>query len=101
MGLFFFPLFLKVEIKRTIPRGAGGSKDFKTKKIFVGGIPTTVNEDEFRDFFSQFGEVKEHQIMRDHATSRSRGFGFITFETEQAVDDLLVKGNKLEMAGSQ
>ena len=57
--------------------------------------------DEFRDFFSQFGEVREHQIMRDHATSRSRGFGFITFETEQAVDDLLAKGNKLEMAGSQ
>ncbi|PON47604.1 Splicing factor-like protein [Trema orientale] len=91
----------QVEIKRTIPRGAAGSKDFKTKKIFVGGIPTTVNEDEFRDFFSQFGEVKEHQIMRDHATSRSRGFGFITFETEQAVDDLLAKGNKLEMAGAQ
>lgn len=57
--------------------------------------------DEFRDFFSQFGEVKEHQIMRDHATSRSRGFGFITFETEQSVDDLLAKGNKLDMAGSQ
>ncbi|GMN28418.1 hypothetical protein TIFTF001_002033 [Ficus carica] len=91
----------QVEIKRTIPRGAGGSKDFKTKKIFVGGIPTTVNEDEFRDFFSQFGEVKEHQSMRDHATSRSRGFGFITFETEQSVDDLLAKGNKLDMAGSQ
>lgn len=49
----------------------------------------------------QYGEVKEHQIMRDHSTSRSRGFGFITFETEQAVDDLLANGNRLEMAGSQ
>ncbi|KAE8686404.1 hypothetical protein F3Y22_tig00111067pilonHSYRG00067 [Hibiscus syriacus] len=34
--------------------------------------------------------------MRDHATNRSRGFGFITFETEQAVDDLLEKGNKID-----
>ncbi|XP_050383614.1 uncharacterized protein LOC126800310 [Argentina anserina] len=91
----------QVEIKRTIPRGAAGSKDFKTKKIFVGGIPTTVNEDEFSDFFSQFGEVKEHQIMRDHSTGRSRGFGFVTFETEQPVDDLLDKGNRLEFAGAQ
>lgn len=49
----------------------------------------------------QYGVVKEHQIMRDHSTSRSRGFGFITFETEQAVDDLLANGNRLEMAGSQ
>ncbi|KAH9742469.1 RNA-binding (RRM/RBD/RNP motifs) family protein [Citrus sinensis] len=91
----------QVEIKRTIPKGAVGSKDFKTKKIFVGGIPSSVNEDEFKDFFMQFGEVQEHQIMRDHSTSRSRGFGFITFDTEQAVDDLLAKGNKLELAGAQ
>lgn len=57
--------------------------------------------DEFRDFFAQFGEVKEHQIMRDHSTSRSRGFGFISFDTEQAVDDLLSRGNRLELAGAQ
>ena len=49
----------------------------------------------------QYGEVQEHQIMRDHSTSRSRGFGFITFETEQAVDELLANGNRLEFAGSQ
>ncbi|OMO59290.1 hypothetical protein CCACVL1_24945 [Corchorus capsularis] len=91
----------QVEIKRTIPKGAAGSRDFKTRKIFVGGIPSTVSEDEFKDFFTQYGEVKEHQIMRDHATNRSRGFGFITFETEQAVDDLLSKGNKIDFAGAQ
>ncbi|GAV68566.1 RRM_1 domain-containing protein/Big_2 domain-containing protein [Cephalotus follicularis] len=91
----------QVEIKRTIPKGAIGSKDFKTKKIFVGGIPSTVNEDEFKHFFSHFGEVREHQIMVDNLTSRSRGFGFITFETEQAVDDLLAQGSKLELSGSQ
>lgn len=39
--------------------------------------------------------------MRDHSTSRSRGFGFVTFDTEQAVDDLLAQGNKLELAGAQ
>ncbi|KAL5997405.1 hypothetical protein ACLOJK_008335 [Asimina triloba] len=103
--LDFFSLLvdfpLRVEIKRTIPKGAISGKDFKTKKIFVGGIPTTVAEDEFKNFFSKFGEVKEHQIMRDHSTSRSRGFGFITFDTEKAVDDLLAKGNKIEFAGAQ
>ncbi|KAJ8750167.1 hypothetical protein K2173_014082 [Erythroxylum novogranatense] len=91
----------QVEIKRTIPKGAIGSKDFKTKKIFVGGIPASVTEDEFKEFFSQFGEVIEHQIMRDHSTNRSRGFGFITFDRELVVDDLLARGNKLELAGTQ
>ncbi|KAG4911454.1 hypothetical protein AAZX31_19G003800 [Glycine max] len=91
----------QVEIKRTIPRGAVGSKDFRTKKIFVGGIPSNVTEDEFRDFFTRYGEVKDHQIMRDHSTNRSRGFGFITFESEEAVDDLLSMGNKIDFAGAQ
>lgn len=36
--------FEQVEIKRTIPKGSSESKDFKTKKIFVGGIPTSVTE---------------------------------------------------------
>jgi len=34
----------QVEIKRTIPKGAAQTNDFKTKKIFVGGIPTTLTE---------------------------------------------------------
>lgn len=57
--------------------------------------------DEFRDFFSNYGEVKEQQIMRDHSTGRSRGFGFITFESDQSVDDLLAKGNRLDFSGTQ
>ncbi|XP_077229120.1 RNA-binding (RRM/RBD/RNP motifs) family protein [Tasmannia lanceolata] len=91
----------QVEIKRTTPRGTVVSKDVKTKKIFVGGIPTAIEEDEFKNFFAKFGEVMEHQIMRDRSTGRSRGFGFITFDTEQAVDDILTKGNKTEFAGAQ
>lgn len=57
--------------------------------------------DEFRDFFSNFGVVKEQQIMRDHSTGRSRGFGFVTFESDQSVDDLLAKGNRLDFSGTQ
>lgn len=57
--------------------------------------------DEFKDFFSKYGKVADHQIMRDHATKRSRGFGFIIFESEQVVDDLLSKGNYIDLAGSK
>ena len=39
--------------------------------------------------------------MRDHSTNRSRGFGFITFDSEKAVDDLLARGSRVELAGSQ
>lgn len=43
--------FNQVEIKRTIPKGAGQGNDFKTKKIFVGGIPPTFTEGLLQFFF--------------------------------------------------
>lgn len=93
----------QVEIKRTIPKGSvqSSSKDFKTKKIFVGGLPSTLTEDEFKSFFARYGTVVDHQIMFDHETKRSRGFGFIVFASEQVVDDLLANGNMVDLAGSK
>lgn len=46
--------------------------------------------------------MDNYEIIRDHATNRSRGFGFVTFESEKVVDDLLAKnGNMIDLAGSQ
>nr|DAD25360.1 TPA_asm: hypothetical protein HUJ06_026824 [Nelumbo nucifera] len=79
----------QVEIKRTIPKVSVQSRDFKTKKIFVGGVPTTIAKDNFRKF-SKYGKVVDHQIIHDLATNHSQGFGFIIFNSEQVVDDMLV-----------
>ncbi|MBA0578633.1 hypothetical protein Gorai_020908 [Gossypium raimondii] len=91
----------QVEIKRTVPKGSSQSNDFKTKKIFVGGIPTSVTEDEFKNFFSKYGKVVEHEIICDHATKRSRGFGFIVFDNEKVVDNMLANGNMIDMEGTR
>ncbi|KAK8635692.1 hypothetical protein V6N13_004417 [Hibiscus sabdariffa] len=91
----------QVEIKRTIPKGSLHSNDFKTKKIFVGGIPASVTEDEFKNFFLKYGKVVGHEIIHDHATKRSRGFGFILFDSETVVDDMLANGKLIDMEGTQ
>lgn len=57
--------------------------------------------DEFKNFFSKYGKVVEHEIIRDHATKRSRGFGFIVFDSDQVVDNILVDGNMIDMSGTQ
>ncbi|KAJ6890401.1 hypothetical protein NC651_024031 [Populus alba x Populus x berolinensis] len=62
---------------------------FFTKKIFVGGLPPTLNEDGFRQYFEAFGFVTDVVIMYDQSTQRPRGFGFISFDTEDAVDRVL------------
>ncbi|KAH9613196.1 hypothetical protein KSS87_010573 [Heliosperma pusillum] len=91
----------QVEIKRTIPKGAAQTNDFKTKKIFVGGIPTALTGDELKDFFSKFGNVVEHEIILDHATKRSRGFGFVVFDNERVVDEVLSDGNMIDLNGTR
>ncbi|XP_064981491.1 uncharacterized protein LOC135622989 isoform X3 [Musa acuminata AAA Group] len=101
LNRFVHRFWLKVETKKTIPRGSLQSEDFKTKKIFVGGIRSTLTEDEFKNFFSKYGKVANHRIIRDHSTNRACGFGFIIFDSEEVVDDLLSEGNMIDLAGSK
>ncbi|KAL6140727.1 hypothetical protein ACLB2K_059023 [Fragaria x ananassa] len=91
-----------VEVKRTVPREDIGFKGgSKRKKIFVGGIPTSLSDEELGDYFSTFGSIVEHQIMVDHKTGRSRGFGFVTFENEDALDKVFSEGKIHELGGKQ
>ncbi|XP_069159140.1 heterogeneous nuclear ribonucleoprotein 27C isoform X4 [Procambarus clarkii] len=55
-------------------------------KVFLGGLPSNLTETDLRNFFSRFGGVMEVVIMFDQEKKKSRGFGFLSFETEEAVD---------------
>ncbi|CAL5376286.1 unnamed protein product [Camellia sinensis] len=62
-----------------------------TRKIFVGGLASTVTEADFKKYFEQFGTITDVVVMYDHNTQRPRGFGFITYDSEDAVDKVLLK----------
>jgi RNA recognition motif-containing protein len=76
----------KVEAKRAIPKSDMANP---AKKIFVGGVPISLNNVDFRKYFETFGKVLETQIMTDRDSGRSRGFGFVTFEEEIIAADVL------------
>ncbi|CAH9086050.1 unnamed protein product [Cuscuta europaea] len=63
----------------------------QTRKIFVGGLASSVSERDFKKYFDQFGTVTDVVVMYDHNTQRPRGFGFITYDSEEAVDRVLHK----------
>ncbi|XP_042003523.1 heterogeneous nuclear ribonucleoprotein 1-like [Salvia splendens] len=92
-----------VEAKKAIPRDdqnlinrnsgsmEGSPGPGRTKKIFVGGLASTVTENDFKTYFDQFGTITDVVVMYDHNTQRQRGFGFITYDSEEAVDMVLHK----------
>lgn len=91
-----------VEVKRTVPREATEFKGaLRIKKIFVGGLPSSLSNDELREYFSLYGIIVDCQIMLDHQNGRSRGFGFVTFDNEDAVELIFSVGKKHVLGGKQ
>jgi RNA recognition motif-containing protein len=54
------------------------------KQIYVGNLPYRSTEDEVRELFAQYGEVKSVKLITDRETGRARGFGFVEMEDEGA-----------------
>jgi len=75
----------QIDPKRAIPR----DEQEKTAKIFVGGVSQDATEKDFTDFFDQFGRVVDATLMMDKDTGRPRGFGFVTFDSDAAVERCL------------
>ncbi len=72
--------------------------------IYVGNLSWEVTEDELRDEFGAFGEVKSARLITDRMTGRSRGFGFVEMmnndEAKAAIAELngkAIKGRNLKV----
>ncbi|HHW14169.1 MAG TPA: RNA-binding protein [Firmicutes bacterium] len=55
-----------------------------TKTIYVGNLPWAVTEEDLAETFSQYGAVEASRIALDRETQRSRGFGFVEMNDNDA-----------------
>lgn len=99
--------------KRELTGGvSGGNEDERPEqspehlqtKVFVGGIPPNIDRDELKRIFEQFGVVVDAVVMMDQAQQRSRGFGFVTFDSGSngaqhaiAAQPLSIQGRHVEV----
>lgn len=61
-----------------------------SRKLFVAGLPDTVNEDVLKQLFEATGgRVVEVSLPKDRATGRPRGFGFVTLDTQEQAQTAL------------
>ena len=66
-------------------------------KIFVGGLAWATDDSGLRAAFEGFGVITEAKVILDRDTGRSRGFGFVTFESADALDEALsLNGTELD-----
>lgn len=54
------------------------------RKLFVAGLPESITEDVLRQLFEATGgKVVDVSLPKDRATGKARGFGFVTFATQE------------------
>ena len=53
------------------------------RKLYVGNLPYTAGEQDLEQLFASCGTVESVKIMRDMATGRARGFGFVEMGTDE------------------
>jgi len=69
------------------------------RKLFVGNLSYNTEEGTLQDLFGQAGPVESVRVMRDQATGRSRGFGFVEMASEDAARAAIEKFNEAEVDG--
>ncbi|KAK6796742.1 hypothetical protein RDI58_004443 [Solanum bulbocastanum] len=97
-----------VDVKLAIPKGASGqcqlgsecphfqrqnsetgNSKSNRRKIFVGGLPLSLSEEDFKTYFEKFGTVEQVNLISDKETKTPRGFGFVTYDSEESVTHVL------------
>lgn len=67
-------------------------------KVFVGGLSWNTDEETLKNFFAQCGSVTEVKVVR-MPDGRSKGFGFVTYETNEQAANAIAKLSNTELDG--
>ncbi|KAL6084107.1 hypothetical protein STEG23_023154 [Scotinomys teguina] len=68
------------QIQERVRKNKG--ENLKPGVIFLGRLPSTLNEDHIYDYFTQFGTISRFRLSRSKRTGNSRGYAFVEFECE-------------------
>lgn len=71
----------------------------QNNKLFVGGLAWATTNDSLRDFFSTVGNVVSANVISDKYTGKSKGFGFVEFETAEEAQKATEELNGKELDG--
>ena len=69
------------------------------KKLYVGGLPYSVTDEQLRELFTAHGTVESAQVVTDKYTDQSRGFGFVEMGTVEEAEKAIQALNGTSLGG--
>ncbi len=63
------------------------------KKLYVGNFSYATTETQLRTLFAEVGEVESVALITDRETGRSKGFGFVEMNTDEAAQEAIKRFN--------
>jgi cold-inducible RNA-binding protein len=69
------------------------------KKMYVGNLSYSANEDELRRIFEEYGTVVSAQVIMDRETGRSKGFAFVEMSSDQEAQSAISALDGKEIGG--
>ncbi|XP_010503939.2 PREDICTED: 30S ribosomal protein 2, chloroplastic-like [Camelina sativa] len=70
-------------------------------KVYVGNLAKTVTKEMLENLFSEKGKVVSAKVSRVPGTSKSTGFGFVTFSSEEDVEAAILALNNSLLEGQK
>ncbi|MBL0459311.1 RNA-binding protein [Aeromonas enteropelogenes] len=90
IGGFIVPLCLK----RSPANAADAVANQETCTLYVGNLPYRANEIAVRELFAEQGQVISVRLMKDKATGKRRGFGFVEMPAADAAKAIAALNDK-------
>lgn len=76
--------------------------------IYVSNLSYAVQDEDLREFFTEYGEVSSAKVIMDKYTNRSKGFGFVEMPDDAAaqkaiteLDGGMVDGRAIRVAAAK
>ncbi|MDP2054122.1 MAG: RNA-binding protein [Acidobacteriota bacterium] len=69
------------------------------RKLYVGNLPYTAAEQDLQELFEKVGPVESVTVMRDMATGRARGFGFVEMGTDEGAQKAITELHESQLGG--
>jgi len=71
----------------------------KGNVLYVGNLNRRLNEDDVRDRFEKYGEIKSIQLIKDPSTQEYRGFGFVEYTNDADAGEAVKELDQKEFDG--